>query len=342
MKKIAGIVVVLMLNLSAVAQSPLKEYSFNSYHFKIAFTQKPDFSADTSQFNNKPLVSYLWETNVEDSLQPNSYYNIGLTEYPSEYIHSDSALSVVEGFMNSTQTSLFKDSVFVLLTSSLIEKDGYPGKDYKWKNTENNMYFEFQVFLIGSRLFELSVVSRAGYEHNQMVSQFFNSFELVDIPKGSFVLPKNVNKRTFEIKFPEKPEDKTKIVDSEYGQLTLDMRTLVPPKTDENLFYIAAETRYPKDVIEKGNTYQLNTFYKNSISNSLNAVNGSLISIEDIYYDKHLGKEFRCYYSNGKYLMVYRLFYINSRLYNFGIITYPDRDHNKDMKRFFKSFKIKE
>jgi hypothetical protein len=102
------------------------------------------------------------------------------------------------------------------------------------------------------------------------------------------------------------------------------------------------ETKYPTNVINPNDTYGLNIFYKKSIDGSLNSVNGELISIIDIYYNENLGKEFRCYFSEGKALMVYRLFYIDNRLYSYGVITTPDNDKNNAMNIFLESFKIQE
>ncbi len=50
---------------------------------------------------------------------------------------------------------------------------------------------------------------------------------------------------------------------------------------------------------------------------------------------------FKCYFNSGKILMVYRTFYINDIVYSFGVLTLPERDKNKSMKRFFDSVKIK-
>ena len=81
-------------------------------------------------------------------------------------------------------------------------------------------------------------------------------------------------------------------------------------------------------------------FYKKAIDGSLAAVNGELISIDDVYYDSYLGKEYRFYYAGGQILMVYRLFYVDGSLYQHGVITDPKKDKNESMNRFFKSFKL--
>lgn len=330
----------LVFSLISKAQSDWKIYDYSSYNFSVSFPQEPQFSIDSSTFNDSPLNTYFWELNVSDTLHSNSYYSVSLTTYPSDFIHSDSLLTVVEGFINSTQNSLFEDDSFTNLSSSLIEKNGFPGKVFKWKNNSNDIFFEFHVFLIESRLFQLFIVSREGANHNKLINQYFDSFEIVNVSSGTFKLPELSNNRTLSINFPEIPTEQKNTVDSEYGKLQLDIQTLEPKSKDKNLVYVAMETKYPTNVIKSNDTYGLNNFYKKSIDGSLNSVNGELISINDIYYNDNLGKEFRCYFSEGKGLMVYRIYYINNRLYSFGVMTTPDNDKNKMMNKFLDSFKI--
>ena len=330
----------LVISLISKGQSEWKKYDYSSYNFKIDFPQEPQFSIDSTTFNDSPLNTFTWELNVSDTLHSNNYYSVSLTTYPSDFIHSDSLLTVVEEFINSTQNSLIEDESYTNLSSSLIEKNGFPGKVFKWKSNSNDIFFEFHVFLIESRLFQLSIVSREGENHNKFINHYSDSFEIINIPSGTFELPKISYKSTLIIKFPEKPAEETKSVDSEYGKLLFNIKTLEPKSKDVNMVYVTTETKYPISVLSANNTYELNSFYKKSIDRSLNSVNGELISIHDIYYEKNLGKEYRSYFSGGTALMIYRLFYIDERLYSFGVITTPDNDNNKNMINFLDSFKI--
>lgn len=332
--------VIILFSTISYAQSNWKEYNYEEHYFKINFNQEPVTSIDSSEFNDSPLNTFYWEVEPEDSTHENIYYSINLVSYPSDFIHSDSAFNVVEGFINSTQNSILEDETFSLLSSSLLEKNGYPGKSFKWKNNSNNIFFEYEVYLIENKLFQLSVVSREGQNHNKFIDQFFESFTLMNIPKGSFRIPNISNERTYLIEFPENPKIENRIVDSEYGKLSLEIQSYEPIDNNDNMAYVALETKYPTKIIDQNDTYSLNTFYKNSIDGSLNSVSGQLISINDIYHNGKLGKEFRCYFSEGKALMVYRLFYINESFYTFGVITLPNKDKNKAMNKFFESFKI--
>ena len=340
MRAAITIVLFLTLNITVLSQPGWIEYVYDSHQFKIDFYQIPDFSTESSVLNDSSLITNYWELNVDDPVHENIYYSVSQVAYPSEFIHSDSLFPVVDGFISSTQNSLIEDDTYTLLSSSLVEKHGFPGKVFKWKNNSNNIFLEFHVYLVENKLFQLSVVSREGENHNQFISKYFDSFELINIPKGNYYLPDHANERTILIMFPEVPNEQSKTVDSEYGKLSLDIQILEPKVKEDNMVYIAMETKYPSGVVDTGDTGALNSFYKKAIDGSLNSVNGELISINDVYYKDKLGKEYRCYFSEGKTLMVYRYFLIDDNFYSFGVITLPDKDNNKGMTKFFDSFGI--
>lgn len=342
MFKISHLLLVLLvaMNLTISAQDNWQHYNFSDHNFEIDFFQEPDFLIDTASFDTSSLISYSWELNVSDTLHNNNYYSISREAYPSDFIHSDSLFTIVEGFINSTQNSLLEDDTYTLLSATILEKNGFPGKEFRWK-TNDDIFFRFQVFLVENTLFQLSVVSRQGENHNINIHKFLDSFKIVGVPKGNFVKPVSNFTRTISIKFPVKPKEEIRTIDSEYGKLTLDMQILEPTSDDDNMVYIAMETRYPNEIFDHGNTYELNNFYKKSIDGALNSVNGELISINDIFYEEKLGKEVKCYFSNGQALMIYRFYCIEDKLFTLGVITSPDNDKNKAMNKFFKSFAIK-
>ena len=330
----------LLITSHTFGQNDWKTYKYNIKNFEISCLQEPEFSVDSSEFGDSFLKTYYWEVNVSDSLHQNNYYSISAETYPSDFIHSDSSLSVIEGFINSTQNSLIEDKDFTLLSSTLDEKYGFPGKIFKWKSNTNNNFLQFQIYLIDNTLFQLAVVSKATDAHNIFVKKYFDSFKLIDSKKGTFSIPEISNEKTYKIEFPEEPTNQKKTADSDLGKLHMDIQVLEPKKKSDNLVYVSIETKYPSPATDEDDLYSLNSFYKRSIDASLSSVNGELISITDIYYNDKLGKEYRCYFSGGKALMVYRVFYIKDHYYSFGVITVPKKDNNKAMIKFFESFKL--
>lgn len=341
MNRLLFLLGLLAFSFKISAQSEWKKIESDRYNFELLFYEEPVALVDSTKLQGETLNIYSWELEVQDSLHSNQYYSIYRTAYPSDFIHSDSLFTLVEGFINSTQSSLLEDKEFSLLSSVIDERNGFPGKIFKWKSLSNGVHLQFQVYLVNNILFELSTVVREGEEQNVSIGKYFDSFKVRGLPNGSFEIKNDNREPTYSIQFKETPSLQNKVVDSDYGKLSMDIKLLeVEDPTHPNLLYMAMETKYPVAVAEEGDTYALNTFYKASIDGSLAAVNGELISINDIYYDSYLGKEYKCYYAGGQALMVYRLFYVEGSLYQHGVITNPDKDDNKDIQRFFQSFKF--
>ncbi|MBK7174711.1 MAG: hypothetical protein IPH84_16110 [Bacteroidales bacterium] len=324
----------------AYSQPDWKKYEYPDQKFNISFPQVPEFEIDTSDFNGSFLYDYFWGTSIDDENQPNTYYSVGLISYPPEYIHSDSALDLVEGFINSSQTSLEEDEDYIKIYSQLIEFKGYPGKIFRWKNKSSDACLEFRVFLVQNHLFELILVTRAGSYFNKEGTNFFNSFELNGLEDGTFIVPMVEANNRLKIDFPGTATTQNQLVDSPYGKLNLDMKIYEPKDESDVMVYISMETIYPEGSINPSDSYDLNSFYKSSIDGSMASVNAQLISITDIEYKGHPGKEYRCYYGDGIALMNYRLFYIDDHFYTFGVITTPKKEGNKTAKRFLNSFSI--
>lgn len=308
--------------------------------FRVTFPENPDVLFDTVPFANKVVLSRAWVLNVEDPAHANSYYAIGADMYPTDFITSDSAYNLVEELMNSTQYDFNADADFNLISSKDIEFSGYPGKHYTWTNKQGDVFIEFRVYLINSTLFSLSVVTRPGNDHNLEINKFFNSFTLVDIPDGTYSIANLSVDPTFTIKFPATPVQRNVSLDSGYGKLALVTLSYEPGEKDENYVYVAVETTYPPKSVDVNNPEALNEFYNMAIDNSIRSVYGKLISVKDIKYRKHPGKEFRASYADGKALLVYRVFYINDHGYITGVITSPVKDNNKLMLDFLNSFKL--
>lgn len=247
---------------------------------------------------------------------------------------------MIEEFINSTQNDLLNDPGYKMLSSSQDEKQGYFGKIFKWLSNENGAMIQFQVYLVDSTLYQLSLVTKAERSFNTSIEYFFNSFELLDVPKGNFKneIPELIS--TFHIAFPGEPITQKKLVDSEFGKLNLKIQVLEPKTESDTKVYVAMETKYPETIIDTTDAYALNKFYKSSIDGSLAAVSGELISVKDIFYHGYRGKQYKAYFSGGQAMLVYRVFYLFDSLYSFGVITTPNKEENSEIMKFLDSFNL--
>lgn len=330
----------LLAPVLVLAQQEWKQYSFPEKHYRIKFYKDAELTVDTIAFEKSSVNTESWQLNQTDSTHANSFYSITRSEYPADFIHSDSAWATVEDFLDSSQSNLMQNDGYTLISSTLLEKNGYPGKDFRWKNNFNNVFFEFQVYLVGNVLYQLSVIARPGRNDNVYSGTFFDSFGLFDLPAGNFHLPDTHLKRTYGISFPGEPKEDVKIVDAQDGKQTMLLQTYQPAVQGENLMYMAAETVYTRDVLAAGDSTALADFYAQTIKASVRAVNGGLISVDDVSYADNPGKEYRASLYEGKALLVYRVFLIGRHLYAFGVITANGNANNPDLLRFLDSFKV--
>ncbi len=341
MLKLLQVILALVASFSAQAQPNWKRYEFADQHFSIEVPYAPNLSIDTLKLNNEPLLGYRFEVRVQDSLHENSFYGFGVTEYPAKLISSDSSEALIEGYLASTQNFLAENNQFELVSANLINVHGYLGKNFKWKNQKTGTFLQSRVLLLQNRLYQLLLVSRKGQEFNENISRFLESFQAIGIPKGNYQLPV-AEEHNFSVAFPGQPTTKTQTVDSDLGgRLTLNMLLYEAEQPSENLAFMAAQVRYPPNVIDVSSPQSLNTFYGKSIQGSIKSLNAEFVSVVDISYQKHPGKEYRCQLMDGKALCVYRIFFINDHLYTVGVITTHENDKNASLVKFLDSFQLK-
>lgn len=334
------VLLLLIVVIESCFQSKWIEYQNDELNFKVEFIEEPKINIEDVFFNEATLKNYTFEVSIDDASHENKYYSLTVTSYPASYIHSDSALVLIEEFINSTQYELLDIEDYTLLSSTLTEKNGFPGKIFKWKNDNSNMFFDYHVYLVESVLYQLVVVSNEGENHNVFIAKFFESFEIINIAKGDFRVPVNSTKRSYSIEFPRQPKKETRVIDSEYGRLALDIQMLESKIFEKNIIYISVETKYPEKVVDNSNLDELDAFYNKSIDASIASVNGDFVSAKNIDYDGYPGKEYRSYFSDKSALMVYRIYLIDNNYYQLGVITNPESDNNKDMLKFFDSFRV--
>ncbi len=105
------------------------------------------------------------------------------------------------------------------------------------------------------------MVSREDKNHNIFINNYFDSFNLINTTKGNFIVPNDSVAQKYLIDFPSKPTTQNKLIDSEYGKLTINIQTLETDETADNIVYVSLQTKYPKKVVNQDEIYELNKFY---------------------------------------------------------------------------------
>ena len=146
----------------------------------------------------------------------------------------------------------------------------------------------------------------------------------------------------FKIEFPAEPTENPQIVDSEIGELKLNMFIYETPENgnDDNLVYLVNCTEYPDSVINSDISEILSDFFRNSIDGAVGSVSGNIISENVIQINDFPGREIKIEFQEGAAIMSLKMFLVKNRMYMLQVITESKNDSNKSIARFMDSFEL--
>ncbi len=328
-----------IITINLFSQEKWEVLENKEYNFKISFPAKYNYSKDTIPNEKFTVYKHNWDVEIVDSLKPYAYMRISVCPYPSNFIHSDSSSEFVDDVLNSTRDAISQDEQIVLSSTIIIEKEGYPGKQFVWKHIKTDEEISVRIYLIDSTIFTMLMSTEQPFIHHTATEAFFSTFELVNKKKGKFTLTKPVYKPTYSIDFPEPPVYNFQILEKDSLKLNLHSQTGdIEDKTD-NLGFFSSEVKYP-DIFPSLNDYTYNLFYSTTYTAVLARMGAELIAMKDINYEGTPGKELKAYIYKGQAIVVLRYFLIDNTLYQYGVITNPESDGNYEMKKFLDSFKV--
>ena len=150
------------------------------------------------------------------------------------------------------------------------------------------------------------------------------------------------NQFGYEIKFPEKPTKNNQVIDSEIGELTLNIFSYDASQSsiDENLIYMVNCTVYPASLVNSDSTEILSDFYRNSIDGAVSNVKGKLLSEKVVDLGAYQGREVEVDFRDGLAVINMRMFLVGNKMYLMQTITKTDSYSNKSIDRFMNSFKL--
>jgi hypothetical protein len=137
----------------------------------------------------------------------------------------------------------------------------------------------------------------------------------------------------FTIEFPGEPNEQTKKVATEFGNL--DMNILV--YSDKDLSYTVTYTDYPSSVLS---TVNIDTFLINARKGAVKNTNGILLQDMIINYETYPGREVRIAIMKGQAVIRIKYFLVGNRLYQVLAALPPAEEHTETTKRFFDSFTL--
>jgi len=170
---------------------------------------------------------------------------------------------------------------------------------------------------------------------------------LVVISLMSFVKPEKwfwlvSEEYGYKIEFPVEPEERPKVVNSEIGELKLNVFLYDASLrgNDDNLVYMVNYIEYPEDEIHSDNTEILTDLFRNSVEGAVINVNGELLSEKEIQLGQYPGRELRIDYKNGMAIIRMRMYLVENKMYMIQTITETNKEANNSITRFMDSFEL--
>jgi len=332
-------IVVLLLVIVPILSFAQKEWfpvDASAERIKISFYEQPYETTDTIDIGDGTYATVtVWEIGIEDASHPNGFYSMGVSTFPSTFIHSDSSFEVIESFLESVATPMIENEDFEFLSSKIAMKDGYPGKDYKFKVASGGM-LEMKVYMVQNQLFQCSVITRPDSWFNTSIDKFQDSFKLIGRGQNKVDYGfTHIKTPTYKINFPGKPELQSMYTDSEYGKLNVRIEMFEGDMKNGDTFFMAGETKFPE-------SFQLTeenkeAHYTRSINGALNNTNATLVDRKILKRDGYEIVEIYATMYEGSVNAVYRIFWIKNASYIQAVMS-REKGMTKEAEAFFESF----
>jgi hypothetical protein len=118
---------------------------------------------------------FLYEKSVTEALM------VAYSDYPSAMIEASNSAKLLEGARNG---ALEKMGIPVAESEEEIEIDGHPGLFFTGNNGQ--FYVTYEVYLVGSRLYQVAILRDGSYASDKDISGFNGSFKLTnqDVEEG--------------------------------------------------------------------------------------------------------------------------------------------------------------
>ena len=146
----------------------------------------------------------------------------------------------------------------------------------------------------------------------------------------------------FSIEMPKQPELNEFDQTSDVGNLKLKLFMVEMPDGHENMAYGMAITDYPTDRINSDSMTQseLYEYYEQSLLGGANGVSGVPIERGEIQWDSYLAKTMDVDAYDGAVKIKYVVLLRKNRLYLGQVISKGSLGNNKNLEKFFNSFKL--
>ena len=329
-----------LVSISACTQKSSAPFSDEAGKFQVDFPVKPEKEAQTvtTEFGLVSTVLYKAEPGRSDN---NTAYEAGYVDYPEGYADTLS-IENTPGFFASAQTTNLTTPEIELISTYNLQLLGYPGMEFRWKDTRTKKMFRIRFYLVNNRMYTLSVYTKEKDDFNLDINKFFESFKLLDTePNPDMVAaPSTEVDKVYTVNFPKATEVRKTQVPTTYGNANVAMEMFQPKmKGDDNFAYAILQLSYSKDITQEAD-FDLEAHFDEVIATALNGRQSTLISRKSISQNGVKGVEFLESFRGGQIWIKNRIFLLKDQQISAQVMTIPENKDNKAINTFLNSLKF--
>lgn len=147
----------------------------------------------------------------------------------------------------------------------------------------------------------------------------------------------------YSIAFPAKPQESSKQIPSNLGELTLFIKAYEPDPgaKDLNYVYMVMESDYPDSLVQSSNAEVLDKFYRAAIDGAVKNTNGTLLKETKIQIGSYPARTIEIDFNKGMAIIKMTMILKENKFIMIQTITDPKKYPNASSDNFFTSFTLK-
>ncbi len=179
MRKFKTIIIFIIILTFSVGFTNSKDWQLLELEdFQIEFPKKTDYQTKiiNSPIGNLKMHIYMYDSS-QDKKDDNLVYGVMFIEYPDTIVNSDSKEDLTPLFKNSVDGAV-NNVNGKLLSESVIELDGFPGREIKVDFKDGLAIIKMRIYLVKSKLFIIQTITKTKNYSNKSIDKFMDSFKL--------------------------------------------------------------------------------------------------------------------------------------------------------------------
>ncbi|MEO7989088.1 MAG: hypothetical protein ABI663_06070 [Chryseolinea sp.] len=146
----------------------------------------------------------------------------------------------------------------------------------------------------------------------------------------------------FKVLLPKEPVAQNQVVPSAIGELKMNLYILdtSADEAEDNLLYLVNYTEYPDSLFANATEEKFTQILRGSVDGMVTNVGGKLLSEKVIILNGSPGREVKVSFQEGAAVINARVYLVRNKMYLLETISFPQKDSNQSIDKFFNSFQL--